>query len=1058
MNRRDFMSTTGSALASGILLQLPIAAGEPARRPLPSRLIPPDKGLTREALAALRERGTRRTYRGAQRYTIGMPCSGIGAGQLYILGDGTLGGWHIDGRLNPTGYGADAYQTRRAPRQLQQGFRIVIDGRGSKESFTLADRDFGGDYSDIDFIGEYPIAEVHYRRGNDLRDASLPPLDISLRVFSPFIPLNAPDSAIPGTYLSFTLRNKGEERITGSLEGWLENGVEPDEPGLPPAMRRNRVIHEEGLTAVIMDAVAEDVGGGGPDRPDRLLHDFEGEDYEGWSVEGAAFGQSPALGTQANQQKVSGFAGERLVNSYPGTDQPTGRMLNDTFTIDRRYLTFLIGGGGHAGRTCMNLIIDGAAARTATGKNNERLDAFAWDVREFEGREARLEIVDAATGPWGHINVDHIVHCDRLPEALGRPREDSLTNGSMALSFMGDALAAASTDPVQEFPGEPPAEHESIDHAPVGMISSAFDLVPGESIDLTFIVSWHFPNLHTGQKQWYTSRFGAALEVAQHLARNHEHLAGGTELVRRTMYEETTLPWWLALRLLMPAANLATGTAQWWKTDDELGRFWGWEGVGCCHGTCTHVWNYAQAEARLFPELARSTRIRQDLGSAFEEATGRVAFRGEVGGGFEFAADGQAGTILKCYREHLMSRDDSFLREHWPRIHKAMEFLIAKDVEQSPDDQPSGIITTRQHNTYDIDFVGANTFVGSLYLASLHAAAAMADLMDDADFAARCRAIAHSGREWTEANLFNGDYFIQKRATETDSRFQYDTGCLADQLFGQTWARMLDLPSVYDESMVKRALESIYRYNWAPAVGEYNAQFPPERVFARDREGGLFICTWPKGGRPNEPVRYRDEVWTGIEYQVATGMIYEGLIDEALVIVKAIDDRYDGARHNPWNEVECGDHYARALASWGVLLALSGFAYDGPRGLLGMSPRITPENFAGLFIAAESWGLLRQKREGNQSQEIEIEVRWGDGLRLREFTTRLPESATTAKVGCEAWLAGRSIPARCTMNNLRATAEFGMPTVVRAGEVLRLKWQWERVGEARPPQAREVCS
>ena len=114
---------------------------------------------------------------------------------------------------------------------------------------------------------------------------------------------------------------------------------------------------------------------------------------------------------------------------------------------------------------------------------------------------------------------------------------------------------------------------------------------------------------------------------------------------------------------MMPISTLATGTCQWWAN----GRFWAWEGVGCCNGTCTHVWNYAHGMARLFPELERSARTKQDLGPAFDPKTGRVGFRGEDPHS-PYAADGQCGTVLKCYREHLMSKDDSFLKENWPRI------------------------------------------------------------------------------------------------------------------------------------------------------------------------------------------------------------------------------------------------------------------------------------------------------------------------------------------------------------------------------------------------------
>lgn len=153
-------------------------------------------------------------------------------------------------------------------------------------------------------------------------------------------------------------------------------------------------------------------------RPDILIEDFESETYGDWVVEGTAFGPGPATGTLPRQMEVTGYRGKRLVNSFYGGDGSTGRLLSPPFTIRRRFINFLVGGGGYPGKTCMNLLIGGAVVRTATGPNTrpggtERLHWHTWDVSEFEGEEARLEIVDRATGGWGHINVDHIVQSDR---------------------------------------------------------------------------------------------------------------------------------------------------------------------------------------------------------------------------------------------------------------------------------------------------------------------------------------------------------------------------------------------------------------------------------------------------------------------------------------------------------------------------------------------------------------------------------------------------------------------------------------------------------------------
>jgi non-lysosomal glucosylceramidase len=1060
MERRDFLRVTAGTTAG--LLSLPVLASGPPE-PIVTGLIPEDKGLTPETLAALRVRGQRRVYRGPQRYAIGMPVGGVCAGQAYVLGDGTLGGWHVDGRINSSGWGATNYQTRRVERNLQQGFVIsAVDGAGRESSAVLADGLDGGDY-DTELVGEYPLAEVRYhpiQRARDVDTTRLsaadssapPPLDVTLRAYSSFAPLNAKESAHPCTVLRFALRNSTAGRLKGRLAGWLQNGVEPTPLGEPEIAHRNRDASEPGLTCLLMDAPP-------PTEPrprlepematDRVLFDFEGPTYIGWKVRGTAFGSGPAQGTLPNQNPVTGFEGKGLVDSYVGGDDATGEMLSDPFAIGSTpFLTFLIGGGRHPHRTCMNLLVDGKVVRTATGVNNEKLELHAWSVREFENQKAQIQIIDAQTGPWGHINVDQIKLVPRLPAELLRPKPDSPANGTMALSHLGVGATVRHIADPREPLGRLRDLHATVQssseeyvssdsESPVGAVAADFDLGPGESTELVFVISWHFPNLHTNHGQMYSNWFKDALEVARYVAKNDKRLYDQTELFRKTYYEDTTLPWWLALRLMMPTSTLATGTSQWWKD----GRFWAYEGVGCCDGTCTHVWNYSHAEARLFPELARSTRTMQDLGSAFEEETGRVAFRGEVKGGSEYATDGQAGTVLKCYREHLCSVDGSFLKSNWPRIKKTLEYLIAKDAEagKGAASEADGIIEGAQPNTYDIDFVGPNTFAGSLYLAALLAGAAMAERVNDRASADRYRALAQRGRVWTEKNLFNGRYFTQIIPKGQSDRFQYGSGCLSDQLFGQTWSRLLDLGTVYDEDKVRTALKSIYRYNWSPAVGQYNAQFPPERYFAKDREGGLFVCTWPEGGRQGEPVRYRDEVWTGGEYQVATGLLWEGLVDEALVIIKAIDERYDGAIHNPWNEVECGDHYARAMAAWGAYQALCGFTYDGPAGTLGMAPRLTPENFAAFFSGAEGWGLLKQTREG-RTQTNTVEVRWGR-LRLKSFAAALPaEAAAPTLVSVTA--AGRTIQGRHLAGPASATVAVSEPMTLEAGQSLDVRWSW----------------
>jgi len=145
---------------------------------------------------------------------------------------------------------------------------------------------------------------------------------------------------------------------------------------------------------------------------DILIADFEGTNYGTWIVNGTAFGSGPAHGKIGNQQDVTGYLGNGLVNTFNGGDGPTGTLTSPAFLIDRNYITFYIGGGLHVGTTCLNLLIDDKIERTATGPDNERLEQAEWNVSELKGKLAKIQIVDNATGGWGHINIDQIIQSD----------------------------------------------------------------------------------------------------------------------------------------------------------------------------------------------------------------------------------------------------------------------------------------------------------------------------------------------------------------------------------------------------------------------------------------------------------------------------------------------------------------------------------------------------------------------------------------------------------------------------------------------------------------------
>jgi uncharacterized protein (DUF608 family) len=310
------------------------------------------------------------------------------------------------------------------------------------------------------------------------------------------------------------------------------------------------------------------------------------------------------------------------------------------------------------------------------------------------------------------------------------------------------------------------------------------------------------------------------------------------------------------------------------------------------------------------------------------------------------AADGQVGSILKLYREWQLSGDDAWLRELWPAARKALEFAWK---EWDPERQ--GILEGEQHNTYDVRFTGPNSMTGTLYLGALLAASRMARHLGEESAAKQYEEIFRAGSARLDKLLWNGEYW------------QYGHGCLSDQLIGQWFAEVVHLGKLLPPEHIRTALAAIYRHNYRPKLREVASG---QRIYALNEEPGLVICTWPRGHRPAVPFSYCDEVWSGVEYQVAAHLIYEGMVKEGVRLVRTVCDRHDGVRRNPWDEVECGHHYARALSSWSLLLACSGFYYSAPEKTLRFSPRTSPDSFRCLWVAGSAWGAYSQIRRGDK--------------------------------------------------------------------------------------------
>ena len=586
----------------------------------------------------------------------------------------------------------------------------------------------------------------------------------------------------------------------------------------------------------------------------------------------------------------------------------------------------------------------------------------------------------------------------------------------------------------------------------VGSIGLKVNLNPGETVTLPVMITWYIPVFsrywggeeHPSWNNYYASLFSDAFDLAEYIGANFERLESETRLFKDSLFE-STLP--------EPVLDAVSSQISILKTTTCLrltdGTFYAFEGchpdAGCCIGTCTHVWNYAQALPYLFPALERSIRdadYKYNLTDA-----GHMTFRmplplGTVASGkFHPAGDGQMGGILKVYREWLICGDDDWLRNIWSRVKMALEYAW-----KFWDADKDGVMEGVQHNTYDIEFYGPNTMMGTFYLGALRAAEEMARYLGESEKADEYRAVFESGKKWMDEHLFNGEWYTQEVRPEAkehashDSKislggqardplknwpkYQYGDGCLSDQMIGQWYSHMLDLGDLLDSDNVKEAMASIFKYNWKSDLSEHAN---PQRIYALNDEPGLLLCSWPRSGRPALPFVYSDEVWCGIEYQVAAHLIYEGLVEEGLTVVKGVRDRHDGTRRNPWNEFECGSHYARSMASYSVLLALAGFHYSAPEKRINFAPCIQEEDFACFFSVDSGWGMYRQQIAENT--KAMIEMRNG-----KIVLQKIGLPFNTEKVEID--LAGRSISAKVDKDKAGIVVIFAEPVQINAGETL----------------------
>jgi len=544
----------------------------------------------------------------------------------------------------------------------------------------------------------------------------------------------------------------------------------------------------------------------------------------------------------------------------------------------------------------------------------------------------------------------------------------------------------------------------------MGSLAVSVKVPPRSEKSATFLLTWHFPNRpvwHCARKEpewiiekdisvgnYYTTRYRDAWDVAEKTSRRLDELEKKT-LVFVSSFCRSSLPSKIKEAGLYNLTILRSQTC--FRTAD--GYFFGWEGCGsdwgCCQGSCTHVWNYEQATPFLFGSLAMKMRDVEFGHSVLPN--GLMAFRADLPlrtiRKFRFAAaDGQMGCIMKMYRDWQLSGDDNTLKKIWPSVKKSLEFCWIKGGWDADKD---GVMEGCQHNTADVEYFGPNPLMGTWYLGALRAAEEMSLYLGERSFAAKCRELFERGSAWIDKHLFNGEYYEQeirpvkrgqkiakgllvsagkKKLSAPD--FQLGAGCMADQLVGQYLAHICGLGYLLDPVHVRKTLQSIMKYNF---MKDFSGYFNHMRTYILNDEPGMLVVSYPKGRRPERPTPYFSEVWTGLEYTAAAHMIYAGMEREGLRVVSAARSRYDGKRRNPFNEAECGYHYARAMASWASVLAWSGFHYSAVDKTMSFAAKPGKHFWSNGY----SWGTCIISRKGNKFS-AELSVLYG-ALKLRQF-------------------------------------------------------------------------
>lgn len=571
---------------------------------------------------------------------------------------------------------------------------------------------------------------------------------------------------------------------------------------------------------------------------------------------------------------------------------------------------------------------------------------------------------------------------------------------------------------VSKFGKLPPRSYPGIseDKASDGALEAQILLAPGETKSIRYLIAWYFPNRNNNWsgyspekeaelalmgvpnkwRNYYATNWTDAQEIADIVLDKYSELRKQVSTFTEAFYS-STIPEPALERIGADLSILVSPTC----LRLESGTFYGWEGVhanrGSCEGSCAHVWNYAQALPLLFPDLERSMRIAH-LKCGMDENDG-LHFRLKLPLGIQAAAsdyrpcvDGTFGEVMKCYREWRISGDNAFLREVYPILERVMAYTWSDKNYDHWDPDGQGILVGRQHHTLDLELFGPNAWLQCHYLGALKAMATMAAAMGKPDDERKYLEMFDRGKAYTKDELFNGEYFIQKIDIKDEAllrqytgnpllqgkdnaydrywdeehgqiKYQIAQGVEIDMPLAQAYADLYGIGELLDRAQLRSTLKAIHRHNFHKSMRDVANTW---RIFSLNDEAGTMICTWPEGvEKPVIPLSYNCETMSGFEWMFAVNLVLNDMLDEAEEVSRAISDRYDGVKRNPWNEIECGSNYARSMANYALLQAYAGFHYDMVEGSFSFSPKL-PGSFRTFWSIGVAWGIWERLDNGTR--------------------------------------------------------------------------------------------